>query len=580
MNLDAGVEKLDRKVWMVNGAENILNFYVSLTNRLKNDVKCCYDYSGPILIRKTPPIWENNLKVDKRGIKVKFLTEIRAENLQYCKKILEEIKHIEMRHMDGVKGNFVLHDDREYFLPFFVGKLEEPESRNALFCTQKEMVEAHLFMFENLWRQATPAHLRIKELEEWIPPEVLKSMREPEEIIDAAFKLVRSAKYEILLIFHTANALVRQDKAGGVDLLVENVVKYNTHVKILVPIEDAVKDIIQRLEQINGIQIKNIEQTMQTRMTVLVVDRKYSLVVELKDDTKENLKEAIGLAAYSNSTSTVLSYVSIFDALWKQSELREELLNLSMAQKEFINIAAHELRNPIQPILGLSDLLLRSNILLESSKSNGIKEIVEIIARNAKRLQRLTEDILDITRIEGKSLKLNKQSFVLSETIREIVQDLKAENRDFNQNIFLSFYDSVLEEPESISITAYQNRIRQVITNLIDNAMKFTPAGKVTIATEINIKNNQVIVRVKDTGTGISSDILPKLFTKFVSRSTKGTGLGLYICKGIIEAHNGRIWAENNYDKNPLNVSGDRGTDNEMRSIGATFRFSLPLPSD
>ena len=559
MNLDAGVQKLDRKVWMVNGAENILNFYVSLTNRLKNDVKCCYDYSGPILIRKTPPIWDNNLKVDKRGIKVKFLTEIRAENLQYCKKILEEIKHIEMRHMDGVKGNFVLHDDREYFLPFFVGKLEEPESRNALFCTQKEMVEAHLFMFENLWRQATPAHLRIKELEEGLPPEVLKSMREPEEIIDAGFKLVRSAKYEILLIFHTANALVRQDKAGGVDLLVENVVKYNTHVKILVPIEDAVKDIIQRLEQINGIQIKNIEQTMQTRMTILVADRKYSLVVELKDDTKGNLKEAIGLAAYSNSKSTVLSYVSIFDALWKQSELREELLNLSMAQKEFINIAAHELRNPIQPILGLSDVLLRSNILLDSSKSNGIKqkEIVEIIARNAKRLQRLTEDILDITRIEGKSLKLNKQSFVLSETIREIVQDLIP--RDFDQNVFLSFYDSI---PESISITADQNRIRQVITNLIDNAMKFTPAGKVTIATEINIKNNQVIVRVKDTGTGISSDILPKLFTKFVSRSKKGTGLGLYICKGIIEAHNGRIWAENN------NFNG---------KTGATFAFSLPI---
>ena len=115
-----------------------------------------------------------------------------------------------------------------------------------------------------------------------IPPEVLQSLREPEEIIDVGFKLVRSAKYEILIIFHTANALVRQDKAGGVDLLVENVVKYNTRVKILVPIEDAVKDIIQRLEQINGIQIKNIEQTMQTRITVLVVDRKYSLVVELK----------------------------------------------------------------------------------------------------------------------------------------------------------------------------------------------------------------------------------------------------------------------------------------------------------
>ena len=150
-------------------------------------------------------------------------------------------------------------------------------------------------------------------------------------------------------------------------------------------------------------------------------------------------------------------------------------------------------RNPIQPIWSLSDVLLRSNTLLDSSKSNGInqKEIVEIIARNAKRLQRLTEDILDITRIEGKSLKLNKQSFVLSEIIREIVQDLNAENRDFNQNVFLSFYDSIPEELESISVTADQDRIRQVITNLIDNAMKFTPAGKITIQLRLIVKRTK-----------------------------------------------------------------------------------------
>jgi signal transduction histidine kinase len=577
MNPKLRIEKLDQKVWMVNGAENILDFYVSRTNLLKKDVKCCYDYFGPILIRKTQPIWENNLKVDKRGIKIKFLTEIRNENLQYCKKMLEEIKHIEMRHMDGIKGNFVLHDDKEYFLPFFVGEPEEPESRNALFCTQEEMVEAHLFIFENLWRQATPAHLRIKELEEGIPTEVLQSLREPEEIINAGYTLVRLAKYEILIIFHTANALIRQDKAGGIDLLVENVVKYKTHVKILVPIEDAIKAIIQRLEKINGIQIRNIEKTMQTGMTVLVVDKKYSLVVELKDDTKDDLKEAIGLATYSNSKSTVLSYVSIFDALWKQSELREELLNLSMAQKEFINIAAHELRNPIQPILGLSDVLLHSNFIVYSNKSSGIKhkEIVEIIARNAKRLQRLTDDILDITRIEGKSLKLNKQRFVLSETIREIIQDLNIENRDLNQKVILSFDNN--SSIESISVTADQNRIKQVITNLIDNAMKFTPAGEITIAIEIDNKDNRVIIRVKDTGTGISSDILPKLFTKFVSRSEKGTGLGLYICKGIIEAHNGRIWAENNYHKNPSLGGRRSGSNNKMRRVGATFSFSLPL---
>lgn len=244
------------------------------------------------------------------------------------------------------------------------------------------------------------------------------------------------------------------------------------------PIEDKIIDTIQRLERINGLQIRNIEPTMQTRMTILVVDRTYSLVVELKDDSKDNLEEAIGLATYSNSKSTVLSYVSIFDTLWKQSELREELIIRSKAQQEFINIAAHELRTPIQPILGLSDVLLQSDIFFDSNKNIEInlKEMVQIIARNARRLQRLTEDILDITKIEGKTLKLNKQSFDLAKIIREIEQDYNAEIRDSDRNITLSFSGS--EELESAPIIGDQNRIKQVISNLIDNAIKFTQEGE------------------------------------------------------------------------------------------------------
>lgn len=265
-----------------------------------------------------------------------------------------------------------------------------------------------------------------------------------------------------------------------------------------------------------------------------------------------------------------MSYDSIFDALWKQSELREELLVRSMAQKEFINIAAHELRNPIQAILGLSDVLLHSDIFLGSDKKNEIKqkEIIEVIARNAKRLQRLTEDILDVTKIDSKTLKLNKKSFVLAQTIREMVQDYSSEISKIDKNVILSFSSS--EELESTPIIADENRIKQVICNLIDNAIKFTQRGEIIIATEIDKKHNQVMVKVKDTGKGIDSDILPKLFTRFTTISEKGTGLGLYICKGIIEAHNGRIWAENNYDRSRTDA-----TDGE--ADGATFSFSLPL---
>ena len=566
MNPESSAEKLDqKKVWIMDGPENILNFYISRCNFLKKNVVCCYDYNGPIRIRKAAPIWKNNLEVDKRGIKVRFLTDIKNENLEYCKRMIEEIKHIEMRHMDGAKGNFAIHDDKEYFLPFFVDKPEEPVSNLLLYCTQKEMVEAHLFIFENLWRQATPAHLRIRELEEGIHPEVLETLREANEIVDVGYRLVRSAKNEILIIFHTANALLRQEKSGGLDLLIENATRYKTQIKILVPVEDKITKITNRLERLNEIQIRNIEPTMQTRMTILVVDRMYSLVVELKEDTEDDLKQAIGLATYSNSKSTVLSYVSIFDTLWKQSELREELEIRGLAQKEFINIAAHELRNPIQPILGLSNILQHSTAFLEGNMKD--KEMIDIIARNARRLQRLTEDILDLTRIEGRTLKLNKQNFVLVEIIREIVEDYTTDIRNSNRNIIIAFSSS--KELESTHILADQNRIKQVISNLLDNAIKFTEKGTIVLTAEVEDRHDYITIRAKDTGKGIDPEIVPKLFTKFATKSEKGTGLGLYICNGIIEAHGGRIWARNNSAEKNIGSSGS--------GSGATFGFNLPL---
>src|ERR671918_574113 len=190
------------------------------------------------------------------------------------------------------------------------------------------------------------------------------------------------------------------------------------------------------------------------------------------------------------------------------------------------------------------------------------KKTVQIIARNARRLQRLAEDILDITKIEGTNLILNMHSFILSKIVEETVQDYTGEIRDSNRNLTLSF--AISKELESTLIIADQDRIKQVISNLIDNAIKFTKVGKITVTAEIDNKHNLVTVKVTDTGTGIDSDILPKLFTKFVTRSSTGTGLGLYICKAIIDAHNGMIWAENNYDHNNMNA-------------GATFSFSLPL---
>ena len=223
-------------------------------------------------------------------------------------------------------------------------------------------------------------------------------------------------------------------------------------------------------------------------------------------------------------------------------------------QKEFINTAAHELRNPIQPILGLTEAIY-SNV-----KDEKQLEILEIIIRNAQRLKRLTDNLLDITKIESQSLMLNKEKFNLNILISEVLKDYVGKQK--KQQKIKIVYD--FKHKEDIIIEADRDRLAQVIHNLLDNALKFTTTQNQQMIFVILDKKNEgkeIIVSVKDTGEGISEKISSKLFTKFAtSDSTTGTGLGLYICKNIIEAHGGRIWAENN--------SGEKG---------AIFSFTLPI---
>ena len=235
-------------------------------------------------------------------------------------------------------------------------------------------------------------------------------------------------------------------------------------------------------------------------------------------------------------------------------EANEQLKIQDKMQKEFINIAAHELRTPIQPILGLIE------ILQSKEKDDGKRILINTISRNARRLHQLAEDILDVTRIESQLLRLNKEKFNLNDLISIIIEEYKKEIGDDKENIILLFNPI---KDNTVIVDADRYRITQIISNLINNATKFTKegGGGGTISVNIRKKNDSwVIVSVRDTGKGIDPQILPRLFTKFASKSTKGTGLGLFISKSIVEAHGGKIWAENNID-----------------GKGATFSFSLPL---
>jgi signal transduction histidine kinase len=220
----------------------------------------------------------------------------------------------------------------------------------------------------------------------------------------------------------------------------------------------------------------------------------------------------------------------------------EQLKDHDRMQREFINVAAHELRTPTQAIIGYSDLFY----LRPESREEAIKAIT----RNAERLESLTRDILDVARIEGHRLDLNKEKFDISEVVASAIDDTR--RRVDDSNIKFQYI------PTKIVVEADRMRISQVVSNLLSNAVKFTKQGTVYISTDI--KDGQVVVSVKDTGSGIDPEIMPKLFTKFTSKSQTGTGLGLFISKSIIEGHGGKIWAENNKDRK-----------------GATLAFRLPL---
>jgi two-component system sensor histidine kinase VicK len=550
----------EEKTETVYGVENTVSVSLQCFTQVKERHDSCGDDTLPSVIVTTEPIKNAYRELLRRGIKTRFITEITEKNIEYCKELMKIV--YELRHLEGIRGNFGVSESD------YIATAIQQEGRpipQLIHSNARAMIEQQQYFFETLWNKAIPAEQRIREIEEGIKPEVIETIREPKVTQERVFELLKSANEEILVIFSTSNAFRRQEKAGAIDFLIRTAKSKNVKVRILSPVDDHVRNVIDKIKREDSksrIVIRNIEEPLQTKVSVLIVDRASLLSAELKSDSKETSLEAIGLATYSNSKETVLSYASIFESLWNQTELYEHIRYLyeqlkshDKMKQEFVDIVAHELRTPIQPILGLAQVLKD-----QISDPTQIRSL-DVILRNAKRLQKLQEEMFDVTRIEGGSMKIYKESFNLKELIFSVLQDFRTQLKD-DARIKLNY-----RSDGDVWVIADKNRIIQVISNLLDNAIKFTKAGRILVQLRKRkgkkiADNNQLIVSVKNEGPGIDPSIMPRLFTKFATKSDKGTGLGLYISKSIIEAHGGKIWAENNSD-----------------GRGATFTFTVPITS-
>src|SRR5215469_6836193 len=355
------------------------------------------------------------------GKGMRWIINIDKENVNLVKVFLEA--GIQIRHVKNMPPmNFGVSDKE------MAGTIEKMEGgkmgQSFLFSNEPLYINHFNSLFEEIWENGIDAIARIKAIEEGVDSEGIKIIQDPVEIQRLAFSLIQKAMEEILVMYSTANAFHRQEHAGKLQLLKEAATERGVKVRILTPKDELMVEtarklmIVEKAQKPNkNIGIRYIQPHLQTKVTILIVDRKYSLAIELKDDTKQTAIEAIGLATYSNSQSTVLSYVSIFESLWTQTDLYQKLRETEKVKDDFVHIAAHELRTPIQPILGLTEIV-RSRI-----KDSQEQQLLDTVLRNAKRLQRLTEDILDVSKIETKSLDLKKELFNLNEMILSTIVD-------------------------------------------------------------------------------------------------------------------------------------------------------------
>jgi signal transduction histidine kinase len=715
------------KTEILFGSDKIVKRAIDDFHKIKERFDNCTDATGPSVFFNTP-VWNEFVNLKNRGIKLRFITEITKDNVNYCKEL---IKITELRHIDGIKGNFGISDGKDYGGSASVKEGQPPVE--IMRSNIRTFVEQQQFFFETLWSRAVPAEQKIKEIEEGVEPVKTKVIENSNEILeqileftkkskeikscsvidgiklsydsfydsykkllekyrnrehdgvrwvtsinnkedakliknfsnesikirhveDVSFynfslsdkqvlstidkmeegsmvtsvllsnnplyinhynsifekmwrtgidanqrikdieggyvlnietisnsieslkfskELLQKVKNEILIMLASSSTFFRFENSIGFNAL-EDLAHQNIQVKVLIPSKiELQNEINQIIKKYHKIEFRLLHSDNEPFIGITIIDRQRVLIYVVKDDNKINYVDSIGMTIYIEGKSTAMSYITIFNSLWKQTDLYEKLeksyekiKSHDKMQRDFINVAAHELRTPIQPIIGFTEHL-RTKITDREQLG-----FIDIIYRNTKRLKKLSEDILEVSKIENNLLNLNKEEFKIKELILQIISDYKKEAE--TKNIEFEFIDHYNND---FYIYADKDRISQVISNLIGNSIKFITdekGSKISISVKKRTKdkdeedddfddnacsnNNMITITIKDDGVGIDKDILPILFTKFASKSFQGTGLGLYICRNIVKAHGGSIWAKNNNDRK-----------------GATFSFTLPF---
>jgi two-component system sensor histidine kinase VicK len=477
------------------------------------------------------------------GSPIRWLTSIGERDLEMAEVCLG--LGVEVRHTNRLPPlSFVC--SRSQILASIEASGKTTIFQNVLSSNDPAYVGHFYRLFEEMWKNGVDARKRMEEIVGGVEHSSVEVVENPQETMRIAWELIESSR-EILLMFSTPKAFLRQIGAGAFERLKPGLGRRGTTIKVLIPYDEQIVPLIEKVrDEVPSVEFRVMSEGLKTKISILVADMAKTLVIETRDDDKEGLAEALGTATYTESRSLAVSYAAIFENIWKQTDMYEKLKLHEKMQSDFVNIAAHELRTPVQAIINYAELAAANNEHRD--------EYYVRLLRNVTRLQTLTEDILEAARIDSGTLKLAKERFDLNALVDAAADEVRASCNLKGVSLV------VVPSPTRLFVVGDRGRLGRVVSNLLGNSVKFTEKGSITVTVEGGEGENLVRVRVADTGPGIDPSIVPRLFSRFVAKSRSGTGLGLYISKSLVEEHGGRIWVEKNEP-----------------GRGATFAFEIPV---
>ena len=515
----------DGRTQILYGVDNALSYGVKFMENAKLKMDITFDHHAPSIVIKISHYYDGYKGILKRGGKIRCITEITKDNIQYCKKLLDISS--ELRHLEGIKGGIAINESE--YMATTILKEKQPLTE-VIYSNAEEVVSQGQYIFDTFWGNAIPAIKKIKEIEEGIEIEFIKVIDDPIKSRNLYMRYLKSPKKELLLFIPSYMLSIIQKEIGFIKII-NSFKNSNVQIKILLSSKTELVKFNQDINRIflfegkNNIKIRPLEKDIEfkplERTAIAILDRKICMVLELKEGISNSFESSIVFSIYSNNKTFVSSYMAIFEALWKYidlfekfkeidkkhelqesnlekqielktqyllkindnlEEINEEFIRKEKALKktnkelienehkkgEFISMIAHELRTPLVPIKGYAEMLLKLENMGKLNEKQ--KKAIQSIYRNVKKLESLVEDVLDVYKLDLGKINLSKKMVMISDLLANVINDSKSITEEKQVSMVAE-----VNIKSGNKIYCDEKRIEQVFINLIKNSIDFVP---------------------------------------------------------------------------------------------------------